>query len=114
MACFQPVCALLEEHVYDPIMAGRALHLGKIDQSISGSLMQKIQGAVILPRPADGNRSVGPNRADEDMPDANSTGEGDGDGSGQDDLPISTAVPTRSDYQTTLTTSTTPVMRRKR
>jgi hypothetical protein len=44
---------LLEEQVYNPIMAGRALHLGKIDQSSRGSLMEKIERAVIPPRPVE-------------------------------------------------------------
>ena len=53
VACFQPVCTLLEEQVYNPIMAGRALHLGKINQSTRGSLMEKIERAVIPPQPAE-------------------------------------------------------------
>jgi hypothetical protein len=90
IACFQTVCTLLEEHVYNPIMAGRALHLGKIDQSISGSLMQKIEGAVIPPRPVDGDGNVEQDGDDTDMPDRSSTGEEDEDededGSDQDHL----------------------------
>ena len=79
IACFQTVCTLLEEHVYNPIMTGRALHLGKIDQSTSGSLMQKIEGAMIPPRPVDGDGNVEQDGDDAVMADRNSTGEEDED-----------------------------------
>ncbi|ERF69906.1 hypothetical protein EPUS_05450 [Endocarpon pusillum Z07020] len=47
-ACFQPICDLLEEHVYRPIQDGRRPSMQPISLEGDGSLLEKIREAVIV------------------------------------------------------------------
>jgi hypothetical protein len=46
VACFQPVCDLLEEYLYNPIQEGTALPIHALKLGVSGSLIEKITEAL--------------------------------------------------------------------